>query len=271
MKNSAIFLSRSLFILTVALLPVSNSYAVVDKFDPYVFAGAMYDSNLFRSSSNEESETIWHLGGGFKSDYKLSRQHLVLDLELDRSFYRDNDQLDNTRIDGLGAWEWQAGNLWSGNLGYKYNKQLRSFTQNLIPGNITRDKDMRTTQTAFVDGGYQLHPDWRLSGGFSHIDVGYDERTRLERKSNSGLLEVEYQNTLNTRVGLRGKYTTNELNDTDIGGISISNDYDVSELSGVFHWEGSAKSALELRLGYTDVSYDQGSERDFDGVSGRRI
>ena len=106
MKNSTIFLLRSLFILVVAISPVSISYAVVDKFEPYVNAGTQYDSNLFRSSSNEESETIWHLGAGFESDYKLSRQHLVLDLDLDHSFYRSNDQLDNTRVDGLGAWKW---------------------------------------------------------------------------------------------------------------------------------------------------------------------
>jgi len=272
MRNSTIFLLRNLFILVVAISPVSISYAVVDKFAPYVNAGTLYDSNLFRSANNEESETIWHLGAGFESDYKLSRQHLVLDLDLDHSFYRSNDQLDNTRVDGLGAWKWQVGNLWSGNLGYKYNRQLRSFTQNLIPGSITRDKDMRTTQTVFFDADYQLHPDWSLIGAVDFKDVSYQERTQLERDSSSGSLEVQYQNTLNTRIGLRGKYTSIDVkNNTDIGEVSISNDYDVTEMSGVLYWEGSAKSALELRLGYTDITYDQGSERDFDGVSGRFI
>ena len=266
MKNSISFLLSNLFILLLAISPVSVSFAVVDKFEPYVFTKVLYDSNLFRRSSNEESDTIWHLGAGFESDLKLSRQHLVFDLELDRSLYNANDQLDNTRIDGRAAWEWQVGNLWSGNLGYDYDKRLTSFTERLIP-----DKDMRTTQTGFFDAGYQIHPDWRLVGGVDVVDVSYEERTRLDRKSNSGLLEVQYQNTLNTRVGLRGKYTAYDLNDTDIGDVSISNDYDMTALSGVFYWEGSAKSALELLLGYTDISYDQLSERDFDGVSGRLI
>jgi hypothetical protein len=110
-------------------------------------------------------------------------------------------------------------------------------------------------------------------GGADVVDVSYDERTQLDRKVNSGLLEVQYQNTLNTRVGLRGRYSVNELNDTNIGGISISNDYDMTALSGVFYWEGSALSALELLLGYTDINYDETSDeigdRDFDGVSGR--
>ena len=266
MQNSISFLLSNLFILPVAVSSVSTSFAAIDKFDPYVFTKVLYDSNLFRRSSNEESDTIWHLGAGFESDLKLSRQHLVFDLELDRSLYNANDQLDNTRIDGRAAWEWQVGNLWSGNLGYDYDKRLTSFSERLIP-----DKDMRTTQTGFFDAGYQIHPDWRLVGGVDVVDVSYQERTRLDRKSNSGLLEVQYQNTLNTRVGLRGKYTAYDLNDTDIGDVSISNDYDMTALSGVFYWEGSAKSALELLLGYTDISYDQLSERDFDGVSGRLI
>jgi hypothetical protein len=130
---------------------------------------------------------------------------------------------------------------------------------------------MRTTQKLFLDGGYQIHPDWRLVAGVDSTDVSYEERSRLDRESTSGLLEVQYQNTLNTRVGLRGKFSSYELNDTEIEGVSISNDYDLTTLSGVFYWEGSAKSALELLIGYTDVSYDELSERDFDGISGRLI
>ena len=269
MKNSTAFLSGSLLVLLTAMLPVDTSIAALENFDPYVFTGVNTDSNIFRSSDNEENETTWHIGAGFNSDYKLSRQHLVLDLDVDRAMYNNFDELDHTAVDGLGAWKWQVGNLWSGNLGYKYNRSLRSFDQRLIPGDITRDKDMRTRQTGFFDAAYQIHPDWSLKGGVDYIDVSYQERTGLDRDSSSGLLEVLYQNTRNTRIGLRGKYTANDLNDTNIGGVSISNNYDQTTLSGVLYWEGSAKSALELWLGYTDINYDDLDERNFDGVSGR--
>ena len=266
MKKSITFLLRNLFILPVVVSSAGNAFAAVEKFDPYAFTKVLYDSNIFRRSSDEESDTIWHLAAGFESDLKLSRQHLIFDLDLDRSLYRSNDQLDNTKIEGLAAWEWQVGNLWSGNLGYDYDKRLASFTERVLP-----IRDMRTTQKVFLDGGYQIHPDWRLKAGVDFTDVSYEERSQLDREATSGLLEVQYQNTLNTRVGLRGKFSSFDLNDTDIGGVSISNDYDMTSLSGVFYWEGSAKSALELLLGYTDLSYDELSERDFDGVSGRLI
>ena len=87
-------------------------------------------------------------------------------------------------------------------------------------------------------------------------DVSYQERKRLDRDASSGSLEVQYRNTLNTRVGVRGKYTKNDLKDENIGGVTIDNDYDETEISGVFYWEGTAKSALEARVGYVDVSYN---------------
>ena len=226
----------------------------------------LYDSNLFRRDSNEEDETIGYLGAGVNADWKLSRQHLLLDAVVARAKYDTNDQLDHTMIDATGTWDWQVGNLWSGNLGYQYEDELSSFNERLIT-----DKDMRTTQTGFLDAGYQIHPDWRLIAGAELRDVSYQERKRLDRDSYSGRLEVRYQNTLNTRVGVRGQYTKNDLNDDNIGGVTIDNDFDETEISGVFYWEGTAKSALEARVGYVDVSYNELDDRDFNGVSYRAI
>jgi len=49
----------------------------------------------------------------------------------------------------------------------------------------------------------------------------------------------------------------------------------VTNISGVFYWEGTAKSALEASVGYVDVSYNDNSidtfDRDFKGVSYRVI
>ena len=266
MKTRAAFQVGNLFALLMGLSPFSVSYAALDKFDPYAYARVRYDSNVFRRDSNEEDETIGYLGAGVDADWKLSRQHLLLDAVVARAQYDSNDQLDHTTIDAKGTWDWQVGNLWSGKLGYRYEDKLSSFTQRLIP-----DKDMRTTQTGFLDAGYQIHPDWRLVAGAELRDVSYQERKRLDRDSSTGRLEVQYRNTLNTRVGVRGRYTRNDLKDDNIGGVTIDNDYDETEISGVFYWEGTAKSALEARVGYVDVSYNELDDRDFNGVSYRAI
>ena len=259
---------RLLFCLAV-LLPVGVSKAAIDKFEPYAYARVLYDSNLFRVSgdfSDEEDETITHLGGGVETDLKLSRQHLLLDLEVDRALYRDFDDLDHTRVEGVGTWAWRVGNLWNGNLGYKYDRRMSSFEEQFV-----REKDMRTTNTGFFDAGYQIHPDWRLKAGLEYSDVSYQDRKRLERDATAGLFEVQYRNTRNTRVGVRAKYTDNDLREQDVLGVSVNNDYTEREISGVFYWEGTGKSALEANLGYTDQSFDELDERDFQGTTGRLI
>ena len=256
------------------LPPVGNSFAAIEKFTPYAYTRVLNDSNVFRVSGDDEArallgstsrnDTIGYLGGGFETDWKLSRQHLLLDAEIERAEYDSFDELDHTRTKGRAAWAWQAGNLWSGEAGTLYTRRLRTFTQNSIP-----EKDMRTEKVGFLNGGYQIHPDWQLSAGVDYSDVSYQERERLDRDSTAAKLEVKYRNTLNTRVGLRIKYTDNDLNDDNINGISISNDYTETEISGLFYWEVTGKSKLEANLGYTDQSYDDLGERDFQGTTGR--
>jgi len=248
-------------------LPVGVSMAALDKFEPYAFARVLYDSNLFRVSGderNEDDDTITHLGGGVEADLKLSRQHLLLDLEVDRTLYRDFNDLDHTRVDGRGIWAWQVGNLWSGNLGYGYQRKMSSFDEQFI-----REKDMRTTNTGFLDAGYQIHSDWRLSAGVVYNDVSYQDRKRLDRDATAGVFSIQYRNTRNSHVGMRVKYTDNDLREQDVLGVRVNNDYTETEISGVFYWEGTGKSAFEANAGYTEQSFDQLDDRDYKGSTGR--
>ncbi|HED13222.1 MAG TPA: hypothetical protein ENI62_06140 [Gammaproteobacteria bacterium] len=265
MRYSLGFVARSLFLFLAALSPINISLAAVDKFDPYAYAQVLYDTNVFRVSDNEKSETIKSLGVGLNSDLKLSRQHLLLDVTVDRVNYNSLDELDHTKIDGRGTWAWQVGNLWNGDLGYSYKKELSSFTQRL-----TTEKDMRTAQTGFWKAGYKIHPDWKIIGALEYEESSYQERDFLDRDKSSGALEVQYSNTRNTRVGIRVSYSKNELSSTNLAsGVSVSNDYDTAEYSGVFYWEISEKSSLEASLGYTDLKYDDLGELDFQGSTGR--
>jgi len=269
MKNINCCQAVRLVFCLATFLPAGVSMAALDKFEPYAFTRVLYDSNIFRVSDDsvrrdEEDDTITHLGGGVEADLKLSRQHLLLDLEVDRALYRDFDDLDHTRVDGRGTWAWRVGNLWTGNLGYGYKKKLSSFDEQFV-----RVKDMRTTHTGFLDAGYQIHPDWRLSAGVVYNDISYEERNRLDRDTTGGVFSVQYKNTLNSRIGVRVKYTDNDLREQETLGIRVNNDYTETEISGLFYWEGTAKSALEANFGYTEQSFDQRDDRDYKGGTGR--
>ena len=268
MRYSRDFVPRSLFLLPAVFLPVQVSLAAVDSFRPYAFAQVLYDSNIYRVSGDfedQESDTVGHLGAGLNADWKLSRQHLLLDAVVDRAKYDAQGELDHTRLDGRATWAWEVGNLWNGDLGYHYNKELSSFDEQLVP-----EKDMRTTHSGFWSAGYQIHPDWKLIAGLQYDDASYQKRDFLDRKTSTGKLEVQYRNTRSTYVGLRTEYAKNDLRDLDIApGVSINNDYNQTTISGVFYWQGTDKSALEANLGYTDVKYDELNDRDFQGSTGR--
>ena len=267
-KKSNKLISR-LFFLFLIISPCGVSYAALDVFSPYAYARVLHDSNIFRLSDEEEADqkllgesiddTITYLRVGFNSDLKLSRQHLLFDIQLDRAKYDNNDELDHTDVGGSARWFWLLGNLWSGNLGYRYRKELSSFNELDV-----RIKDMKTQNTAYFDAGYQINPDWRLEGGISVSDVTFDHRTNLDRDKSGAQFEVQYRNTLNTKVGARLRHTTHDLN-------ANINDYEEDEVSGVLYWEGSGKSVLEARLGYVDLSYENAEDRDFQGISANLI
>ncbi|HHJ35908.1 MAG TPA: hypothetical protein ENJ87_09105, partial [Gammaproteobacteria bacterium] len=61
----------------------------------------------------------------------------------------------------------------------------------------------------------------------------------------------------------------NDLNSGIVGGVLVSNDYAETTVSGLLFWEATGISSLEARFGYTDLSYDDLNDRDFQGVSGR--
>jgi len=266
---------RKFLYLTVLLLPASVSFAGTDNFTPYVYTSVTYDSNLFRVANDAEAisilgstnkdDTVRHLGAGFQFELPVSRQLLRADATVDRANYDTYDILNNTETDGQATWAWQVGNLWSGNLGYSYSKQLSTFyeLQSVL-------KETRTENAYFLDGGYQFHPDWRLIGSISQSGQDYQERKELELESRSRRLEIQYQNTLNTRMGLRANVTEIDLlNLEDVGGTLVNNDSTQTEISGVFYWEGTSKSHFEARVGITNQKYDELSERDFHGSIGR--
>ncbi|MDT8388830.1 MAG: outer membrane beta-barrel protein [Thiogranum sp.] len=265
MQYKHTFLASSLAFISASALPVSTAFAVFDKLEPYAYVGLFNDSNIFRVEDDEDDDTITRLGAGVDVDYKLSRQHLVLDAELERAEYDTFDDLSHTRVRAEGAWQWQVGSLWSGKLGYGYRDELASFDEF-----DTRVKDMRTTNYGFFDAGYQVHPDFEVRAGVNLSETRYEERDRLDRDTNSVSGEFLYRNTRNSRIGIRTKFVEQDLlNETVIAGQPVDNDYDETEISAVVYWEGTGKSHLEARLGYTDLQYEELDDRDFEGTTGR--
>jgi exopolysaccharide biosynthesis operon protein EpsL len=275
MNSGIVCLARSLFLLSVLLSPITNSFAAPDNFMPYVFTSISYDSNIFRVANDAEAisilgntnkdDTARHLGAGFRAELPVSRQYLLVDAVVDKTSYDTFSVLDNTQTEGHATWRWQVGSLWNGNLGYSYSESLSTFNeiQDVL-------KETETKNSIFLDAGFQVHPDWKLVASLGRSNQSYRERKDLDGELRSKGLELQYKNTINTRMGLRVKVTDMNLDNLEnVGGTLVNNDYKQTEMSGVFYWEGTVKSHLEARFGVTDLKYDELTERDFQGSIGR--
>lgn len=275
MKSGIVCLNRNLFFLFVLLSPTSISFAATDNFMPYAFTSVSHYSNLFRIANDAEAisvlgstkidDTARHLGAGFRAELPVSRQYLQVNAAVERVNYDTFDILDNTEAEGDATWRWEVGNLWSGNLGYSYSERLSTFYE------LQRAlKETETQNSIFFDAGYQIHPDWELVASLSRSNQRFQEVKELDRELRSKGLEIQYRNTINTRMGLSVIVTDDDLRNLEkVGAALINNDSKQTEISGVFYWEGTVKSHLEARLGVTDLKYDELTERDFQSSIGR--
>ena len=264
--------------LPACLIMIGNAHAIAspdDRFQPYIYAEVVHDSNLFRLPNESAAlsvlgttkmdDTIQHYGAGFNANLPISRQNIHADATVDRSIYDTFSSLDNTGGKGKLAWNWRVGSLWNGDIGSDYSKMLSSFTEQQ-----SVQKDMITRKSTFATAGYQLTPDWRISGGLKGADVNDQIFDQNDRKETTGSLEINYRTTANTRIGIRDTNTdTNLLNDQNVGGTLVNNDYTTNSLSGVIYWEESGKSKFEGSLGQTTVKFDSLDARDFTGATWR--
>ena len=252
MESRVVCFIRSLFFFSFLLSPITSSFAATDNFMPYAFTGISYDSNIYRVANDAEAisvlgntnidDTKRHLGAGFRAELPVSRQYLLVDAAVERINYDTNSVLDHTQTEGEATWRWQVGNLWSGNLGYSYSENLSTFYefQDVL-------KETETQSAVFLDAGFQIHPDWKLIASSNLSNQSHRERKELDRELRSEGLEIQYRNTINTRIGLRVKVTDKNLDNLEnVGGTLVNNDSKQTEISGVFYWEGTVKSYLSF-------------------------
>jgi exopolysaccharide biosynthesis operon protein EpsL len=238
--------------------------------------GGYYDSNLFRLAdgvnpqtaigSSSKSDTVGIAALGFKADVPISRQRLLFDAAVDYSDFSRFDFLDNTGYRVRGAWEWQAADQWSGDVGGSTRRFLSGFNNIQAP-----IKDMITEDRLFGTAGYRFTPRWRVRGGVDWYQWTHSNLTRrsLDNDTTSGLIGIDYLTPADNSVGALVRYTNARFPNREVvAGTLVDNQYDQIDAGVVVHWVATGLSTLDARLGYTDVRYAQLAERDFSGVTG---
>ena len=245
--------------------------AALDVIQPYLSTRVIHDSNLFRSSpdegNSEVSETLTHIEAGIKVRYPVSRQHFNLDFSINRNQFQRYEFLSHNGNNGQVVWNWEAGNLWQGDLGYTRSQTLASFVETQA-----RVRDVRTQQSAFASANYTLHPDWRLhwGGRWSDLESGSSRNQFLNRDETSGVLGVDYISNADNSLGLEGQLLEARFPESGITSASNSDDsYSQVTISSVADWKYSGNSHFRGRFGYTQRRYSELAARDFNGMTGR--
>jgi exopolysaccharide biosynthesis operon protein EpsL len=241
------------------------------------FGGISYDSNLFRLSdavdpqatigSSDKSDMIYQLGAGGKYELRQSRQKFIAEADLTQYKFQNFDDLDNTSGDLGGAWQWEVGNNWNGNLGLGYRRYLESFAN--FQQNI---RDMVDQDRIYGSANYLFHSHLKftLDADWTDSQHGGQGRDVLDSKVDNTAFSVNWVTPAQNTVGLQ--YRTADArfpHKETIATTLVENDYTENEYSLVAHWRLGGASEATARIGHTERKFDQAPNRDFSGPTWR--
>jgi exopolysaccharide biosynthesis operon protein EpsL len=263
--------------VVIWLLPMPSVEAGTESygFTPFLRAGYLYDSNVFRLTGPAEAEVvlgdaalsdeILRMGGGLDFRMPISQQTLALEIE---AFYNKYDRFDFlNHTSGLASanWHWIYGDRWDGNLKVAFTRELQGFEESRIT-----EKDLRDQWDFLASGNYAISPRWQLhlAAARSDYEHGLSSRQTLDRTVDRGVFEVRYLTPRKSYLGYKVVVRSAELpNQALVETALIDNSYLEYENSLTVDWAISAHSGFNGRLGYTKREYDSFSQRDFSGLT----
>jgi exopolysaccharide biosynthesis operon protein EpsL len=241
------------------------------------YGGFTHDSNLFRLSSDadtestlgtsDKSDNIYQVGAGAKLDLKKSRQRFIVDANAEQNWFQNFDGLNHLEHLIRGEWDWQAGNDWNGTLGAGHRRFLNSFTN--VQQNV---KDMIDRNRLYGSANYRPVSYLRFTVDADWVDSDHDAESRqaLDNRTDSTGFMVNWVTPSENTLGVSFRTTDASYpNATTIGGVPIGGDYDEDEYSIVGSWRASAASLFRGRFGHTERDVKQEGAEDFSGPTWR--
>jgi exopolysaccharide biosynthesis operon protein EpsL len=246
--------SSLLCLLIAALCGAPASAAPSDAMHAYAGLGYGYDDNLFRvpegfpAFDNRLGDSWYQLDAGLLFDHTYSRQRFSGHAKLSKVKFNHFQQLDYDGHDLAGTWDWQVGNHFAGKLGATYNQSLASYTD------LHSDqRNLRRQRSAFFDGGWRLHPSYRLRAGASKDKYSYDlaDQRANDRTEDAYEAGVDYLPASGSEIGLvlrkvKGKYP----NRRPVGQQLINDDYDQDEFKARVLWIAGGSTTVQALGGW---------------------
>lgn len=253
------------------IVPAPNS------FSPYAGYGINYDSNLLGLQNAAAAETLGigsnlsdftrRLQVGVALDQTLSQQHLTANINLANVNYDRFTQLDHMDKNAAANLNWHAGPHVEGNAGIGYSQGLTPFINfHLL------ERNLRTQESAYVDGSWLFHPSWRVRAGLVENKLFYDLASQQYGNHTQTQTEqgIDYLAASGSTIGLQLRQLHDNYPNPELDtGSPIYNSYNQNEIKAKVDWLLTEKTRLHLLSGWVNRKQDAVSVKDYSGLNSR--
>ena len=234
-----------------AALCASAAYAQEDDLPLFLTVSQSFtrDSNLLRTSDNEEADTVSTSAARFGLNKAYGRQNYQLDVTASHNKYSNFDEFNNNSLTGSGEFVTEVGANFRLTANANASQTLPKFEDN----NTNRTgRNTLTTNRASVDLRYGLHGKLSVNGGYVRSKVKYRLTDYENRDSDTWQLGLRYQPHNLMYYGLTYAHTDSDLPNLSVGEEHVQR----RNLSLVANWQvtgfslfsGSARIVTKLYL-----------------------
>jgi exopolysaccharide biosynthesis operon protein EpsL len=247
------------------------------KITPFVEETLTTDDNLFRISNQVDPVTV--IGSpsrgdtyritsiGLSADVPVSLQRFQATLIYNSSRYDRFHELDYEGYDLRGSWLWQVGRTLSGELGATETYSLTPFSQ--VLGVAPNHLHLREV---FGKGSWLVTPDWKLYGAADNLAQNNSDPAGQYNNVTVNYLEASLSRASGTGnwIGLDTRLESGHFPVAQpIGTVLVDNGYTQYGFGVVVDYGSDTPSHVVARVDQVTRNYDQLTQRDFHGTTGR--
>lgn len=273
-------LNRLLVASTLAISFVAPALADADDtFNVYLGVASQRDSNLFRQSSNEQSDTVTTTSLTLALGKSFAQQRFALDATLIDYRYSNNDYLDYKAKNYSGTWNWALTHRLSGILSSSQTEVQNSFVdyQAFTPQNR---RNIRKINVNYLGGEWRAMGGWRLLAGLTNNEESNSETFNAQSSYalNTWEAGVKYVWPAGTFLQLlqregSGEYKDRQLVTFDMRASPFNPQYDTNfrqiDTEARFSIPFTGKSSLSAKLARQAREHENFSDRDYAAFTGR--
>ena len=226
-------------------------------------------SNVYRTASAPNSDTVVSAGllGGI--DQRLGRQHLKLDGSLQNNRYSTNSDLNYRSHSVRAALDWETVGDLSGLLSAKSDRSMADFnigggTAQIFRKNIETNEQYQAIARLGVGTRYTLEGGWTQR----KRDFSVEEYDRYVYDQNTGSVAIYATPGGNVRLGISGRRTKGQNPRYPVGTGTQVNDYTRSDIDFTTRWNVGGHSTLNTRISRSRSNNSIDQLRDFSGTTG---